>query len=70
MDEVHEREMLGDFLVTMLKRILPLRPDLRVILMSATLNSSKFSEFFGALNEAIVSRIFHWWCSQPLSNSF
>ncbi len=38
--------MLGDFLLTMLKRILPERPDLRVILMSATLNSEKFSEFF------------------------
>nr|CDS28940.1 hypothetical protein HmN_000211900 [Hymenolepis microstoma] len=46
-DEVHEREMLGDFLMAMLKRILPLRPDLRVILMSATMNSLKFSEFFG-----------------------
>ncbi|VDL26538.1 unnamed protein product [Hymenolepis diminuta] len=46
-DEVHEREMLGDFLMAMLKRILPMRPDLRVILMSATLNSMKFSEFFG-----------------------
>ncbi|VDM21080.1 unnamed protein product [Hydatigera taeniaeformis] len=46
-DEVHEREMLGDFLVTMLKRILPLRPELRVILMSATLNSEEFAQFFG-----------------------
>uniref|UniRef100_A0A5K3FAS5 Helicase ATP-binding domain-containing protein n=1 Tax=Mesocestoides corti TaxID=53468 RepID=A0A5K3FAS5_MESCO len=46
-DEVHEREMLGDFLLAMLKRILPQRPDLRVILMSATLNSVKFSQFFG-----------------------
>ncbi|KAM3186116.1 hypothetical protein ACTXT7_004995 [Hymenolepis weldensis] len=46
-DEVHEREMLGDFLMAMLKRILPMRPDLRVILMSATMNSMKFSEFFG-----------------------
>ncbi|KAL5109196.1 ATP-dependent DNA/RNA helicase DHX36 [Taenia crassiceps] len=45
-DEVHEREMLGDFLITMLKRILPLRPDLRVILMSATLNSEEFAQFF------------------------
>ncbi|KAL5970267.1 ATP-dependent DNA/RNA helicase DHX36 [Taenia solium] len=45
-DEVHEREMLGDFLITMLKRILPLRPDLHVILMSATLNSEEFAQFF------------------------
>lgn len=46
-DEVHEREMLGDFLVTMIKRILPERPELRVVLMSATLNAERFSEFFG-----------------------
>ncbi|KAM7535067.1 hypothetical protein Aperf_G00000098565 [Anoplocephala perfoliata] len=45
-DEVHEREMMGDILMTMLKRILPQRPDLRVILMSATLNSDKFRKFF------------------------
>uniref|UniRef100_A0A158R9G9 ATP-dependent RNA helicase DHX36 n=1 Tax=Taenia asiatica TaxID=60517 RepID=A0A158R9G9_TAEAS len=45
-DEVHEREMLGDFLITMLKRILHLRPDLHVILMSATLNSEEFAQFF------------------------
>ncbi|KAM7535027.1 hypothetical protein Aperf_G00000098542 [Anoplocephala perfoliata] len=45
-DEVHEREIMGDILMTMLKRILPQRRDLRVILMSATLNSDKFCEFF------------------------
>ncbi|VDN14702.1 unnamed protein product [Dibothriocephalus latus] len=46
-DEVHEREMLGDFLITMLKRIAPQRPDLRIVLMSATLNAELFSSFFG-----------------------
>ncbi|KAM7535683.1 hypothetical protein Aperf_G00000098532 [Anoplocephala perfoliata] len=46
-DEVHEREMLGNILMTMLKRILPQRPDLHVIVMSATFNSDKFAEFFG-----------------------
>ncbi|KAL7060938.1 hypothetical protein AAHC03_010121 [Spirometra sp. Aus1] len=46
-DEVHEREMLGDFLITMLKRIAPQRPDLRIVLMSATLNAEFFSSFFG-----------------------
>lgn len=48
-DEVHEREMLGDFLITMLKHLCKERPDLRIILMSATLNAEKFSEFFSAL---------------------
>ncbi|KAM7535937.1 hypothetical protein Aperf_G00000098478 [Anoplocephala perfoliata] len=46
-DEVHEREMLGNILMTMPKRILPQRPDLHVIVMSATFNSDKFAEFFG-----------------------
>ncbi|KAM7535886.1 hypothetical protein Aperf_G00000098459 [Anoplocephala perfoliata] len=39
--------MLGNFLMIMLKRILPQHPDFRVILMSATLNSNKLSEYFG-----------------------
>ncbi|CAH8830748.1 unnamed protein product [Trichobilharzia szidati] len=45
-DEVHEREFLCDFLLCMLKRIAPLRPDLRIILMSATINADRFSEYF------------------------
>lgn len=46
-DEVHEREFLCDFLLCMLKRIAPLRPDLRIVLMSATINAEKFVEYFG-----------------------
>ncbi|CAH8448181.1 unnamed protein product [Heterobilharzia americana] len=45
-DEVHEREFLCDFLLCMLKRIAPFRPDLRIILMSATINAERFSEYF------------------------
>ncbi|XP_018648522.1 putative atp-dependent RNA helicase [Schistosoma mansoni] len=45
-DEVHEREFLCDFLLCMLKRIAPLRPDLRIVLMSATINADKFVEYF------------------------
>ncbi|CAH8463487.1 unnamed protein product [Schistosoma rodhaini] len=45
-DEVHEREFLCDFLLCMLKRIAPLRPDLRIVLMSATINADKFAEYF------------------------
>ncbi|CAH8453976.1 unnamed protein product [Schistosoma intercalatum] len=45
-DEVHEREFLCDFLLCMLKRIAPLRPDLRIVLMSATINAEKFVEYF------------------------
>lgn len=46
-DEVHERSEESDFLLLILRDLLPLRPDLKVILMSATLNSSLFSSYFG-----------------------
>ncbi|KAK8830722.1 hypothetical protein WA577_004449, partial [Blastocystis sp. JDR] len=39
-DEIHERSILSDFLLLLLKRLLPRFPALRVILMSATLNES------------------------------
>ncbi|XP_055878293.1 putative ATP-dependent RNA helicase DHX57 [Biomphalaria glabrata] len=45
-DEVHERSELSDFLILVLKRLLVQRPDLRVILMSATINAKLFSEYF------------------------
>ncbi|KAH1019590.1 hypothetical protein HUJ04_009384, partial [Dendroctonus ponderosae] len=46
-DEVHERSDESDFLLLILKDLLPLRSDLKVILMSATLNAVLFSEYFG-----------------------
>eukprot|EP01018_Ginkgo_biloba_P010933 Gb_08623 [translate_table: standard] len=46
-DEIHERGMNEDFLLIVLKDLLPRRPDLRLILMSATLNAELFSSFFG-----------------------
>ncbi|KAK3593313.1 hypothetical protein CHS0354_031372 [Potamilus streckersoni] len=45
-DEVHERSVQSDFLLIVLKRLLAQRLDLRVILMSATLDAEKFSKFF------------------------
>ncbi|VDP88421.1 unnamed protein product [Echinostoma caproni] len=45
-DEVHEREFLTDFLLTLLRRIREVRPDLRIVLMSATLNADRFSAYF------------------------
>jgi ATP-dependent RNA helicase DHX29 len=36
----------SDFLLTVVKGILGRRPDLKVILMSATLDSEKFSKYF------------------------
>ncbi|XP_019134505.2 putative ATP-dependent RNA helicase DHX57 [Larimichthys crocea] len=45
-DEVHERTEESDFLLLVLKDLLVQRPDLKIILMSATLNANLFSEYF------------------------
>lgn len=44
-DEVHERTLEGDFLLIVLRKLLPRRPALRVVLMSATVNALKFSNY-------------------------
>ncbi|XP_006898695.1 PREDICTED: probable ATP-dependent RNA helicase DHX34 [Elephantulus edwardii] len=46
-DEVHERHLHNDFLLGVLRRLLPRRPDLKVVLMSATINIALFSDYFG-----------------------
>ncbi|KAL5009094.1 hypothetical protein ScPMuIL_014675 [Solemya velum] len=46
LDEVHERSEESDFLLMYLRDLLPKRPDLKIILMSATLNVDLFSEYF------------------------
>ncbi|CAG5133906.1 unnamed protein product, partial [Candidula unifasciata] len=45
-DEVHERNVQSDFLMIVVKDILRRRADLKVILMSATLDSEKISSYF------------------------
>lgn len=45
-DEIHERDVLSDLLLAVLKMIIPHRTDLKIILMSATLQASKFSKYF------------------------
>jgi ATP-dependent helicase HrpA len=45
-DEAHERSLTIDFLLGWLKRILPERPDLKVIVSSATIETDRFSQFF------------------------
>ncbi|KAH0504983.1 ATP-dependent RNA helicase DHX36 [Microtus ochrogaster] len=47
LDEIHERNLQSDVLMTVIKDLLNFRSDLKVILMSATLNAEKFSEYFG-----------------------
>ncbi|XP_053390131.1 ATP-dependent DNA/RNA helicase DHX36-like, partial [Mercenaria mercenaria] len=46
LDEIHERDLLSDFLIIILRDILQRRPDLKLILMSATLNAEAFSKYF------------------------
>ncbi len=46
-DEAHERSLNIDFLLGYLSLILPQRPDLKVIITSATIDVQRFSEHFG-----------------------
>ena len=45
-DEAHERSLNIDFLMGYLKQLLPKRPDLKVIITSATIDVEKFSKHF------------------------
>lgn len=46
-DEAHERSLNIDFLLGYIKRILPKRPDLKVVITSATIDVERFSNHFG-----------------------
>ncbi|XP_072551795.1 probable ATP-dependent RNA helicase DHX34 [Salminus brasiliensis] len=46
-DEVHERHLHCDFLLGVLRSLIALRPDIRLVLMSATINIKLFSGYFG-----------------------
>lgn len=46
LDEIHERDVNSDFLLAILKFVITVRSDLKVILMSATLNSESFSKYY------------------------
>ncbi|MBL4585155.1 MAG: ATP-dependent RNA helicase HrpA, partial [Pseudomonadales bacterium] len=45
-DEAHERSLNIDFLLGYLKQLLPQRPDLKIIITSATIDLDKFSKHF------------------------
>ncbi|MGI8888942.1 MAG: ATP-dependent RNA helicase HrpA, partial [Nocardioidaceae bacterium] len=45
-DEAHERSLNIDFILGYLKQLLPQRPDLKVIITSATIDPQRFSEHF------------------------
>ena len=46
-DEAHERSLNIDFILGYLKSLLPRRPDLKVVITSATIDPQRFSEHFG-----------------------
>ncbi|CAG0890725.1 unnamed protein product [Cyprideis torosa] len=46
LDEIHERDINSDFTLAIMKSILPIRKDLKLILMSATLNAELFSSYY------------------------
>lgn len=46
-DEAHERSLNIDFLLGYLKQLLPKRPDLKIIVTSATIDADRFSQHFG-----------------------
>ena len=46
-DEAHERSLNIDFLLGYLKQLLPRRPDLKVIVTSATIDAERFARHFG-----------------------
>ncbi|TBW66424.1 ATP-dependent RNA helicase HrpA, partial [Burkholderia thailandensis] len=47
-DEAHERSLNIDFLLGYLKQILPRRPDLKLIVTSATIDADRFARHFGS----------------------
>src|SRR5690606_33867181 len=53
-DEAHERSLTIDFLIGYLTRLLPRRPDLKVIVTSATIDPESFARHFAAATGAEV----------------
>ncbi|MES3025884.1 MAG: DEAD/DEAH box helicase, partial [Pseudomonadota bacterium] len=50
-DEAHERSLNIDFLLGYLKQLLPRRPDLKVIITSATIDADRFARHFGTASK-------------------
>ncbi len=49
-DEAHERSLNFDFLLGYLRQLLPRRPDLKVIVTSATIDADRFARYFESKN--------------------
>ncbi|MGV3493096.1 MAG: ATP-dependent RNA helicase HrpA, partial [Ramlibacter sp.] len=49
-DEAHERSLNIDFLLGYLRQLLPRRPDLKVVVTSATIDAERFAQHFASVN--------------------
>ncbi|TPX50854.1 hypothetical protein SeLEV6574_g00656 [Synchytrium endobioticum] len=54
MDEAHERSLQTDVLMGLLRRVIARRRDLKLIVTSATMNSERFSQFFGNVPQFFI----------------
>lgn len=54
MDEAHERALNTDVLMGLIKKVLARRRDLKLIVTSATMNSERFSRFYGGAPEFVI----------------
>ncbi|MCJ1272622.1 DEAH-box RNA helicase prp16 [Puttea exsequens] len=54
MDEAHERALNTDVLMGLIKKVLARRRDLKLIVTSATMNSDRFSRFYGGAPEFFI----------------
>uniref|UniRef100_A0ACD5VVA8 Uncharacterized protein n=1 Tax=Avena sativa TaxID=4498 RepID=A0ACD5VVA8_AVESA len=45
-DEIHERDRFSDFMLAILRDLLPMYPHLHMVLMSATIDADRFSQYF------------------------
>ncbi|HEY8856960.1 MAG TPA: ATP-dependent RNA helicase HrpA [Rugosibacter sp.] len=79
-DEAHERSLNIDFMLGYLKQLLPKRPDLKVIVTSATLDAKRFSQHFIFSEKAApvievsgrlypIETRYRPWSEAPVSNS-
>ena len=56
-DEVHERSIDGDFLLIILKKMIKNFPNLKIILMSATIDKSIFTGYFGQITKHEIAHV-------------
>ena len=56
-DEAHERSLNIDFIMGYLKKLLPKRPDLKVIITSATLDTQRFSDYFSHYDAKLKRKV-------------